>query len=113
VSRDPGLPRDPGPPRDPGLQPERTRLAWRRTVLAFTVIALLAARLASHRGVSPGAALAVAAAVGLWILALVASQPRIRAQATPRPAAAGRSLSLLASCALGYAVLGVVLVLLL
>ncbi|MEU0063808.1 DUF202 domain-containing protein [Streptomyces albidoflavus] len=40
--------------RDPGLQPERTRLAWRRTTLSCTVVAVLAARAALHR--SGGAA---------------------------------------------------------
>jgi uncharacterized membrane protein YidH (DUF202 family) len=35
----------PGPPVDEGLQPERTELAWRRTVLSVAAVSLASARL--------------------------------------------------------------------
>lgn len=57
---------------DPGLQPERTELAWRRTVLALAVGAIAALRLLPGTlGVwSVGAALAGLVLTGLlWVLA--------------------------------------------
>lgn len=59
-------------PRDPGLQPERTELAWRRTLLALAVGALVSVRvLADALGgwaVASGIA-GVAVAAVLWVVA--------------------------------------------
>ncbi|MFJ9350144.1 DUF202 domain-containing protein [Streptomyces sp. NPDC101237] len=74
--------------RDPGLQPERTRLAWRRTTLSATVAALLAARTALHGSTSAGGVLTCAACCGLWLGFLLVAHHRIRAlAAADRPAA--------------------------
>ncbi|MFS8477390.1 MAG: DUF202 domain-containing protein [Micromonosporaceae bacterium] len=102
-----------GPGRDPGLQPERTRLAWRRTALAVTGVALLAARLAVQR-VTPVRLLGLVAVAALWAAVLAVSHHRVRALAPPRPAPgdpSGRALPALALIVTGYAVLGVLLVL--
>ncbi|MER5788221.1 DUF202 domain-containing protein [Streptomyces sp. NPDC001980] len=75
------------PARDPGLQPERTRLAWRRTTLSATVAGVLAAKTALHGSTSAGV-VACAACCALWLGFLLVAHRRIRAlAATGRPAA--------------------------
>ncbi|MFJ8309275.1 MULTISPECIES: DUF202 domain-containing protein [unclassified Streptomyces] len=69
----------PAPARDPGLQPERTRLAWRRTTLSCTVAALLAAKQALHKGSSPLAVTAVSLSGLAWLGFLTVAHRRIRA----------------------------------
>lgn len=91
--------------RDPGLQSERTRLAWRRTVLAVTVVALLAARLAVIRGTP----LAIAGTALLWLAALVVGHRRTGAVAR---GTAGPAPLLLGSAVVGLAALGVLMVVL-
>ena len=76
------------PERDPGLQPERTRLAWRRTTLASTVAAVLAAKTALHGGASAAGVVACALICALWVGFLLVAHQRIRtlaATTVPRP----------------------------
>ncbi|MFF5052286.1 DUF202 domain-containing protein [Micromonospora sp. NPDC000663] len=93
--------------RDPGLQPERTRLAWRRTLLTVTVVTVLAVRLASTGG--PTGALVAGVAVLLWGALLVLCWPRGTGTGPARTG--GRTLSLVALGTVGFALLGVLLVL--
>ncbi|MEU1886420.1 DUF202 domain-containing protein [Micromonospora sp. WMMD987] len=104
-----GVPTHPGDAGggDPGLQPERTRLAWRRTALAFTVVAVLAVRLALT-GDAAGALLA-GATVLLWSVTLVATWGR--ATGHRRAGIDARAVPLVALAAAGLALLCVSLVL--
>ncbi|WP_329114908.1 DUF202 domain-containing protein [Streptomyces sp. NBC_01465] len=94
--------------RDPGLQPERTRLAWRRTTLSFTVAAVLAGRQALHGGSDAGV---VAAALGLllWVAFLrVAHRRMVDVGESPRPAVMSpRAALTAAACTVALAVIGV------
>ncbi|TQK43522.1 uncharacterized protein DUF202 [Streptomyces sp. SLBN-118] len=72
--------------RDPGLQPERTRLAWRRTTLAFTVAAVLAARLVAGGDLSAAGLVAAACSALVWLSFLRVAHWRLRELGTgPRP----------------------------
>ncbi|HEY0698146.1 MAG TPA: DUF202 domain-containing protein [Micromonospora sp.] len=93
--------------RDPGLPAERTRLAWRRTLLALTIVVVLSARLALSGGVT--GALAAAAALAGWVVVLTVAYRR--ATAPTRAPTADRALPYAALATVGYAALGVVLVL--
>ncbi|WP_308402554.1 DUF202 domain-containing protein [Streptomyces sp. AC550_RSS872] len=79
-----------GPPvepvRDPGLQPERTRLAWRRTTLSGAVAAVLAMKTALHGSLSVAGIVACALCCGLWLAFLALAHRRIHAlSASPEP----------------------------
>ncbi|MDL2080662.1 DUF202 domain-containing protein [Streptomyces sp. GXMU-J15] len=108
-----GVTAAPEPVRDPGLQPERTRLAWRRTTLAATVAAVLAGRAALHADVTaPRIAVSGLCAL-LWLAFLALANARIHALAAgPEPAAiAPRRATAAALCTVGLAVCGAVLIL--
>ncbi|MGW3010466.1 DUF202 domain-containing protein [Streptomyces sp. NPDC001219] len=105
-----GAPR-PAPDRDPGLQPERTRLAWRRTTLSATVVAVLAGRQLLHRD-APGPVQVVAAVLTglLWAAFVAVSHHRMRAMAAGRPPALPqRTALLLVGCTLALALCGAVI----
>jgi hypothetical protein len=104
----------PPSPRDPGLQPERTRLAWRRTTLASTVTAVLAVKAALNGpgGTSAGGIVACALCCGLWLAFLLLAHRRIRslaATASPR-ALAPRHAASVVLCTIATAVCALALV---
>ncbi|MEI5099689.1 DUF202 domain-containing protein [Streptomyces sp. PmtG] len=90
-----------GAGRDPGLQPERTRLAWRRTTLACTVAAVLAVRAALTGGPSAAGIVACALALLLWLGFLAAAHRRITALAAARPEALGAGAAAVAALCAG------------
>ncbi|MFF8270074.1 DUF202 domain-containing protein [Streptomyces sp. NPDC016562] len=91
--------------RDAGLQPERTRLAWRRTTLASAVVLVLALR-QTLRGSGTAEELVGAAVIALsWLAFLGVAHRRIRALAAGRPTAlAPRAALAAAACTVALAV---------
>ncbi|MEU8542849.1 DUF202 domain-containing protein [Streptomyces sp. NPDC048717] len=92
------------PARDPGLQPERTRLAWRRTTLSAAVVALLAARQALRDGASTAGMTAVGLSALAWLGLVAVAHRRIRCLDTARPRPLSHRGALLAAgCAIAFA----------
>lgn len=92
----------------PGAQPERTRLAWRRTTLAFVVAVALTVRGALY---DPSPAAYGAAALGAlaWLAFLAVAHRRIRSLSDPgRAGTAGRPVRTAVLCVLLLAILGTV-----
>ncbi|MEV5981563.1 DUF202 domain-containing protein [Streptomyces sp. NPDC052114] len=97
--------------RDPGLQPERTRLAWRRTTLSATVAAVLAARAALYDGPTAAGVLACALCLLLWLGFLAVAHRRMVSLTAARPhSLTVRSVRTAALCTLALAVCAVALV---
>ncbi|MFE9256876.1 DUF202 domain-containing protein [Streptomyces sp. NPDC006879] len=98
--------------RDPGLQPERTRLAWRRTTLACTVVAVLAVKQTLHGSGSVVELAGVSLVALVWIGFLAMAHRRILELSTARPPSLDAvSARLVALCVLALAFLAVLLIL--
>lgn len=94
-----------GTDRDAGLQPERTRLAWRRTTLTSSVTAVLALRQALRGSGSPVEILGAAVIALIWLVFLWVAHRRVRALAAARPPAlAPREALAAVACTVAMAV---------
>ncbi|MFB7465614.1 DUF202 domain-containing protein [Streptomyces sp. NPDC056224] len=101
----------PGEVRDAGLQPERTRLAWRRTTLACSVVAVLALRQVLRGSGRPVEVAGAALTALIWLAFLWVAHRRIRALAARPPRVLGpRSALAVVACTVALAVFAVAVI---
>ncbi|GAA2471655.1 DUF202 domain-containing protein [Winogradskya humida] len=112
-ARDPGA-RDPGArvpgARDPGASAERTRLAWRRTGLSATAVALLSVRPAFAPDATPATIVIAATTMAAWTLLVALAYRRTRGLSTWPPHPGRRTVSVYALTTVLLAALGAALV---
>lgn len=100
-----------GTDRDAGLQPERTRLAWRRTTLASSVVAVLALRQALSGAGAPLEVGGAALIALIWLVFLGVAHRRIRALAVGRPPGlAPRAALAVVACTVALAVFAIAVI---
>ncbi len=105
------LDRSPLEQRQPdGASAERTRFAWRRTVLTASVVAILTIRVIVHEELTAWRSVAIPITCIGWLTGLWLAQRRIHAMASRQPAAIGRTLPAIALLVVAFAILGIVLV---
>jgi uncharacterized membrane protein YidH (DUF202 family) len=96
--------------RDPGASPERTRLAWRRTALSATVVALLAVRPALTADPGPAELTLAAAAMACWVALIRLAYLRVRGLSAGPPRPGRRTVTACAGLTVVLAVLAGVVV---
>ncbi|MEU8622404.1 DUF202 domain-containing protein [Streptomyces sp. NPDC048623] len=102
----------PAADRDPGLQPERTRLAWRRTTLSATVVAILAGKQAIRDEVTATGVVAAGLSALVWVGFLAVAHRRIQSLGAARPRVLSHRGALLAVvCTVAFAGFAVAMVL--
>lgn len=96
---------------DPGLQPERTRLAWRRTTLALTLGSAAALRILPHQLGAGAFVLGVAGLASSAAVGVLAHRRTTRVHQALAPGASlpgAHALALLATVASGAGVFVIV-----
>jgi O-antigen/teichoic acid export membrane protein len=97
---------------DHGASAERTRLAWRRTALSATAVALLAARPALRPAAGVAAWLVAAATMTAWVVLVALGYRRVHGLTRSPPRPGRRAITAYALITAALALLGGLVVML-